>query len=153
MPPICGAHCAMQMPGATLALRLGWPATELSSNRNRGPLGFSPTVNLLPPVERDFLLRSGWQAGQVPRFCQRERFFIAISPSDGLIVLLVFLILFENRFSPLVLFEHQFRHDDFPIGAFHEVMKALVGILFTPLYDGRDLAGDKFRTTGWLECF
>lgn len=55
--------------------------------------------------------------------------------------------------APFDLFEDQFRHNDFPIGAFQQVVKTLIRILFTPMYDGRDLASDKLRLDWWCECF
>lgn len=82
-----------------------------------------------------------------------EGSFIASAANDRVTALRAVLILSENPFSPLDLFEDQFGHNDFPIGAFQQVMKALIGILFTPMYDGRYLAGDKFRANRWRECF
>src|SRR6056297_1108598 len=82
-----------------------------------------------------------------------ERSFITSAANDRLTALLAVLILAENPFSRLDLFEDQFRHNDFPIGVFQQVVKTLIGILFTPMYDGSDLAGDKFRADRWRECF
>lgn len=82
-----------------------------------------------------------------------ERSFIANAANDRLTALLVVLILSGNPLSPLDLFENQFRHNDFPIGAFQQVMKPLIGILFAPMYYGHDLAGDEFRADRWRERF
>lgn len=51
------------------------------------------------------------------------------------------------------LLEDEFRHNDFPICAFQQVMKALVGILLAPMYDGRDLAFDERRACRRRKCF
>ncbi len=81
-----------------------------------------------------------------------ERPFIASAANERLTALLVVLIFPENPISPLDLLKDQFRHNDFSIGTFHQVMKTLSGIFLAPVYDGRDLAGDKIRAYRGREC-
>jgi hypothetical protein len=82
-----------------------------------------------------------------------KRPVIASGENNRLTALLIVLISSGYPFITPDLFEDQFRHNNFPISAFHQMMKTLIGILFAPVYDSRDLAKDKFRANWWRECF
>lgn len=81
-----------------------------------------------------------------------KRLLIESAVNDRLVALLAVLILSENAFGHVPLID-QFSYNDFSLGVFKQVMKSFIGVLFTPMFDGRYFTGDKLGADRWCEFF